>query len=922
MTWQPSQQGLNDVLGLLRDSCSPDSSIQQANMQRLEQFRYNPDFLAYCAHVLILCPTEETAHRTVAGLLLKNAIATRYGPPKSEGELLALNYVKATILRGLADSETQTRHTAATVISVLLKNEEAAAWPEALDALTNGLTSQDTNMIDGVFNCFQKICEDCPQKLDIPVQGQPLLDHLVPQFITFTGSSIERIRLYALEILQTLATLLIPAVNAHIDAYLRALFDRASDSSADIRRAVCATLAIILGSRPDKLVPEMKNVVDYMAYCTKDADETVALEACEFWLTFAEHDALAEQLRPYLPLITPLLLEGMVYSDMDLIFLDNDDEDEAVPDKETDLKPRNYSSKAHGHASNDPSSSAAAGKSREAAERAFDEDDDDDDDDYDDDDDDEGAQEWNIRKCSAAALDVIAVRYGNDILSILLPLLEERVFSQDWKQRESGVLALGAIAEGCMDGLEAHLPQLVPWLIDALKDKKALIRSITCWALGRYSSWIVAASKDNKETFFLPTLKGLLDMVLDVNKRVQEAGCSAFATLEEEAGDDLVPYLDPILRNLTFAFTKYQQRNLLILYDAIGTLADSVGTSLGNEAYMQILMPPLIEKWNSLSDSDQDLVPLLECLSSVSIAAGAAFAPFAPTVYQRCTSIINQSLLQFEAYMADPENVDEPDRTFIVVSLDLLSGLTQGLIANMPQLIKETQPPLLQLVAHCLNHPEPPVRQSAHALLGDMAISCFDILEPFVPQLMPAIIEQIVPEPPADCVSVCNNAAWAAGEIALKFTVNKAPLEPFADDLINRLVPILLNPKTPKSLSENAAVTIGRLGLVCPDRIAPHLGTFAQAWCTALWDIKDNDEKDSAFRGFCMLVGANPAGLDNSFVWFCNAVCKWQHPSAQLDNMFRQILQGFKSGLADKWDATLAGFSDVLRERMRERYGV
>jgi transportin-1 len=51
-------------------------------------------------------------------------------------------------------------------------------------------------------------------------------------------------------------------------------------------------------------------------------------------------------------------------------------------------------------------------------------------------------------------------------------------------------------------------------------------------------------------------------MILDNNKRVQEAGCSAFATFEEEAGQQLIPWLEPILHNLTLAFTKYQQKNL------------------------------------------------------------------------------------------------------------------------------------------------------------------------------------------------------------------------------------------------------------------------------------------------------------------------------------------------------------------------
>jgi transportin-1 len=506
----------------------------------------------------------------------------------------------------------------------------------------------------GCFNTLAKLCEDYPHKLDFQVQGKNLLDHLVPEFINYTSHAQVKVRFYCLKILQSLSAIRAPAVTANIDAYIQALFSRARDESADVRRLICAALGLILNTRPDKLVPEMNSVVNYMAFCTKDKDEAVALEACEFWLTFAEDPNLKDQLKPFLPKVAPLLLEGMVYSEMDLMLLDMDDDDEAVPDRETDIKPKGYSGKVHsGHETNDPSSSnAAGGKSREAGDKALDdEEEDDDDEDYDDEDDDEGAGEWNIRKCSAAALDVMSVSFGGDILEVLLPYLKERLFSEEWTHRESGILALGAIAEGeycdhiatwtsltflgCIEGLEPHLPQLVPWLISSLKDKKALVRSITCWTLGRYASWCVQSSPEDKTKFFIPTMEGvsciiwssyavadfgqLLQMVLDGNKRVQEAGCSAFATLEEEAGPELVPFLEPILRNLTFAFNKYQQKNLLILYDALGTLADSVGSALGAPLYLEILMPPLIERWLKLGDSDPDLVPLLEVSSQTSV---------------------------------------------------------------------------------------------------------------------------------------------------------------------------------------------------------------------------------------------------------------------------------------------------------------
>jgi transportin-1 len=42
-----------------------------------------------------------------------------------------------------------------------------------------------------------------------------------------------------------------------------------------------------------------------------------------------------------------------------------------------------------------------------------------------------------------------------------------------------------------MQGMIPHLPELIPYLINCLSDKKALVRAITCWTLSRYSHWVV-----------------------------------------------------------------------------------------------------------------------------------------------------------------------------------------------------------------------------------------------------------------------------------------------------------------------------------------------------------------------------------------------------------------------------------------------
>jgi hypothetical protein len=72
-----------------------------------------------------------------------------------------------------------------------------------------------------------------------------------------------------------------------------------------------------------------------------------------------------------------------------------------------------------------------------------------------------------------------------------------------------------------------------------------------------YANIAISKSGKPKSNVFCE-LKKLLKRVLDPNKRVQEAACSAFATLEEEACLELVPYLPLILETLVAAFKKYQ----------------------------------------------------------------------------------------------------------------------------------------------------------------------------------------------------------------------------------------------------------------------------------------------------------------------------------------------------------------------------
>lgn len=527
-------------------------------------------------------------------------------------------------------------------------------------------------------------------------------------------------------------------------------------------------------------------------------------------------------------------------------------------------------------------------------------------------DDDSSLSDWNLRKCSAAALDVLASVFRNELLPTLLPILKETLFHQEWEIKESGILALGAIAEGCMTGMITHLPELIPYLINfCLTDKKALVRSITCWTLSRYSHWVVGQPHD---LYLKPLMSELLKRILDSNKRVQEAACSAFATLEEEACTELVPYLGFILETLVFAFHKYQHKNLLILYDAIGTLADSVGHHLNKAEYIQLLMPPLIQKWNMLKDEDKDLFPLLECLSSVATALQEGFLPYCEPVFRRCVSLVEQTLNQHVAHLQNAEQFEQPDKDFMIVALDLLSGLAEGLDVHIESLVSTSN--VMQLLYQCIQDPMPEVRQSSFALLGDLTKACFPHVHPCITEFMPILAQNLY----TDHISVCNNATWAAGEISVKLGSDMKQYVPL---LLQPLIIIINRPNTPKTLLENTAITIGRMGFVCPHDVAPSLPQFVRPWCTSLRNIRDNDEKDSAFRGMCQMISVNPGGVVNDFIFFCDAIASWQSPHPELKEMFYKILHGFKNQVGDEaWQRFSDQFPLPLKERLSTSYGV
>ncbi|KAJ5578562.1 uncharacterized protein N7459_007526 [Penicillium hispanicum] len=938
MDWQPQDEPLRQLACCLRDSLNgQDQSIRRQAEEMLAQATASPDYVNYITY-LFSTPQSPPAVgmdastysfvRFAAAMNMKTKLYMAYQTIPQQ----SLIFIRSAALVALRDTDRQVQRGAGSIITELVQQGGLLAWPEVLHELLSlvGNVPGDVSIPaqEAAMGALFKVCEDNRKILDRDYQGQRPLDVIIPKLLEFTTRQSSRVRSLALNSIHIFLPHRPHALMASLDLFLSQLFNLAGDVDTEVRKMVCQSFSQLVEFAPEKLVPHMEGLVSYIIMQQQNhEDPELALDAAEFWIVAGEQQRLQQALGPFMPKIIPVLLQNMVYEEDDVIRLMGDEDDAETEDRAEDLKPQFAKSKG---ARLDTSKPGDQANGAQAQPQAQEEDEDElsegeiEDSEFGEDPEDE----WTLRKCSAAALDVFSNVYHDPIFEIILPYLKETLRHEQWPNREAAVLTLGAVADGCMDAVTPHLPELVPYLISLLNDSQPVVRQITCWCLGRYSEWASHLHEPNqKQQFFEPMMEGILRRMLDNNKKVQEAAASAFASLEEKSDDNLVPYCEPILRQFVQCFGKYKDRNMYILYDCVQTLAECVMNELAKPQLIDILMPALINRYNQVTDQSRELFPLLECLGYIAAAYGDAFAQFAPPLFQRCTKIIYQNL---EESIASVNNqaIDEPDKDFLVTSLDLLSAIIQAIDPQKSgELVANSQPRFFDLLCYCMQDPNYEVRQSSYALLGDCAISIFPHLEPFIPNIMPNLIKQLDLDSIRDDdrhtgFSVLNNACWSCGEIAVN---EKAPIGPWVDKLYQGLVVILSNEEIIDSVNENAAMALGRLGLCCPDPMSPRLGEYADPFLKSMSKIEFTREKASAFLGFNQVVMKNPQAMESSLADYFQAIASFpskslaQEEYRDIQSSFQQVLQGYRN-MIPNFDSFLSQLPPNVVQKLRQVY--
>jgi hypothetical protein len=867
----------------------------------LQQAKNSPDINNYLAYLfssthppegLQCSETDYHLVRSAAGIMLKNNVKSEWKNIPEE----SVNFVKLAVPIGLQDKNPQIRNYAGNVATEVIRKGGLLTWPDLLpqlmDMIGNSTGQVGEEAQEGAMSAMTKICEDNPRVFLREVNGQRPLNFVLPRLIAATKSPLPKVRAGSLTAINVFAPRASQAMLNSIDDLLQHLFVLSSDTSIDVRRQVCRAFVHLVEKRPDKLQPHISGLVDYIISQQKGEDEDLACEAAEFWLAVGEHDDLWQALRPYLNKIIPVLLECMVYSGEDIALLGGESDDEDEEDREQDIKPAfaKKNLKRNVNANGDSTDQQNEGGQTDQKLAGMDDNLEEGEIDELDDGDENPDERWTLRKCSAAALDVFAKDFRNPVFEAIFPYLSQNLKHEEWPQREAAVLALGAVAEGCMEVVVPHLPELMPYLISLLEDSEPVVRQITCWTLGRYSEWAAELpDQAQKEQYFVPLMDGILRKMLDKNKKVQAAGASAFANIEYKAGSHLEPYCGPIIQQFVRCFGKYKDKNMYVLYDCVQTLAERIGSLLSTPALMNQLMPALTERYNIVSDQSREVFPLLECLSYVALALGPDFAPYAPPIFVRCINIIHMNLEQSLA-AANNGTLDSPDKDFLVTSLDLLSAIIQSLGDKSSELVKTSPQPFFELLTFCMEDPADEVRQSAYALLGDCANYVYVLMQPHLDTILPIAIKQLdldsmLDDEVGDGFGAYNNTCWSLGEITMQHGKGMGQWVP---GLLKHLVEIMCNARVPKSLAENAAIALGRLGIDNSELIGPALPTFAEDFLSLMKKIDSTDEKASAFKGFSMMVGQNPHAMEKVLLDYFVAVA--QYEGSELQDPLKQEL--------------------------------
>ncbi|RKP18410.1 ARM repeat-containing protein [Rozella allomycis CSF55] len=874
--WNPNPEILSRLTRVLSHASHGDTASQKALQTELANLRASTvDLNMY--YVYIFGSSSVNADiRAIAGLSLKNQL--RYMDLSTMARE-QIEFMKQASLQALACEMALVSNTSGTLITTLIAQGTLDLWPDLLAQLMGMFMNPEVHYKLGYLNALTKICEDNVKELEH--HASKPLENVVPFLLNLLQHPQIIMKVKALDCLNHLISLSSEALNKNLEKFVGLLASLSNqEKSEEIKVPLCRCLVSLLETYGVSLQQLYPSVIEYMIdIASNSKDSHVAQEATEFFLAMAEMQELCKMLVPYFDRLIPLLMKNMIYLPEYEIVIQHGDELTGSIERKDNLKPRHHKQK---------------NRSNE-----------DDEDEEDDDDLEDDFGDWNLRKCSAATIDILATQKQlmNDFLKILLPTINNYILNQQWEIKEVGILALGAIAEGCEQVISQNLPQLFPFLMENINHPRPLVRSITCWCLSRYATWFTETIHHDDSKYFAPLLEALLHRLMDKSSYVQQSACTALSMFQDSAGPFMEKYLLAIINSYINAFKSYDsKRNQLVVLDSIRSLIENCSEQLNAPQYLEILCPFFINLLNQLHVSDVLVYGVMEAVTSLVLAGGVHAIEFSNQVFIHSLNMWKLSVHEQELFVTDPSR-DEPELDIETSAIDAIAACFEGLGNAIDPILSSKKQEFYELLLKAINDPDKSVVESAVMLIGDMASHSFNNILPILPMVIPILIK-LIPDVLDPMWSVLtSNLFWALSVITIGWGSN---IEQYADHIMQKALKVFSQQNNRRQVLENIAILIGRMATVCPLKVAALFSTgFLPSWCIALNYVVSPGEKVSAFDGLCDAIMADPNKVTKHIPFVCYSFLSYHGAP--------EIVVGYRDMIGHTWDNLLAQ-SNILNQ--------
>jgi importin subunit beta-1 len=486
-----------ELTDILQGCQNPDAAIRTQAEQALTHAQ-NTNFPQFALALATELHNEEKPInvRQLAGITFKNLLVAKEETLQNlkhdawkQIDEASRSQVKTLLLQTLYSPVAISRHTAAQACAEVAAVEiPFQAWNEFLPTITDNITSAShpDEVKIATLECLGFSCERIASLEDenIPEIAPDITDKMLNVIVDgMQDTRADPIRLSAAVALRN--SLLFTKKNMdnadERNIIMQSICQATQSKDIRVRAAAYECIVQIAFQYYDKLEDYMVTLFQLTTEAIKGDEESVALNAIEFWSTLCEEemeimDEVADGITGRtcmnyvsgaLPNLGPLLTQTLTRQDED-----------AASDDEI----------------------------------------------------------WNISMAAATCLGLIANTTEDAVVPIIIPFVQQHIQSENWRFREAATMAFSSILDGpSTEVIGQFVNQSIPYLLTALSDTNVMVKDTTAWTIGRICELHVRSIPS--ETF--PTLlQGLTQKLHGESPQVASQACYALHNLAAAFADD------------------------------------------------------------------------------------------------------------------------------------------------------------------------------------------------------------------------------------------------------------------------------------------------------------------------------------------------------------------------------------------------